>query len=311
MKSKKTTVMLSVLAAVCLASCSNDEEVNDNDGAVRFTAAIGNQAVATPQSRAAGTVWGAGDKIGIFMVKNGTNDIAESALNKEFTTADGTGNFTPVTGDEIYYPMEGSAVDFISYYPYDADATLDLGIFVEIGTTQTSASQAGFDLLWAKADNAGSGYSKGYAGAVELQFGHCLSKLTMNCKVDASVGVSTLDGATVTIMGMHTRNYFDLKTATLGHSEASLDIVPNKLPTAPTGFDATYDAVIMPDDYKKGIVSVKFEINAETFVWDVGAMKFEAGNEYIYEVLITRTGVQGKGTIAPWSPVNKGGVTAE
>ena len=43
MKSKKTIVMLSTLAAVCLASCDKNEEVNVNDGAVRFTAGIGRQ----------------------------------------------------------------------------------------------------------------------------------------------------------------------------------------------------------------------------------------------------------------------------
>lgn len=45
MKSKKTIVMLSALAALCLASCDKNEEVSVYDGAVRFTAGIGKEAV--------------------------------------------------------------------------------------------------------------------------------------------------------------------------------------------------------------------------------------------------------------------------
>ena len=117
MKAIKNLVMLSTFAgAMCFSSCSNDEDVNEvNNGEVRFTAGIGHQAVATPAaSRAADTAWDAGDKIGIFMVKHGETTIAESASNKKFTTATGDGNFTPVTGYEIYYPMDASPVDFIS-----------------------------------------------------------------------------------------------------------------------------------------------------------------------------------------------------
>ena len=68
--------MLSALAALCLTSCNNDDEVSVNDGKVRFTAGIGKEAVATPQSRAAGIEWHKGDEIGIFMVKHGTTTIA-------------------------------------------------------------------------------------------------------------------------------------------------------------------------------------------------------------------------------------------
>lgn len=321
MKAIKNLVMMSALAAAaCLASCNNDDEVNVNNGQVHFAAAIGSQALATPQSRASGTAWAAGDHIGIFMVNHGTTTIAEAAANKDYTTATGTTTFTPVTGHEIYYPMDGSAVDFIAYYPHTAGATLTTPLPVTIGTPQTTASQADFDLLWAKAANTaaagttGTGYTKESAGAVELKFGHCLSKLTMNCKLDASVGVSTLDDAIVTITGMNTLGTFDLKTSTLSATpNTSEDITPNKLP-APTDavkYAATYNAIILPCTYPAATVTVQFVIATETFTWDVGAMTFEAGKEYIYEVTITRTGIQVQGTIVNWDPVDKGGVTAE
>lgn len=306
--------MLSALAALCLTSCNNDDEVSVNDGKVRFTASIGKEAVATPQSRAAGTEWASGDEIGIFMVNHGTTDIADGAENRQYTTAKGTGQFTPVTGNETYYPMNNSAVDFIAYYPYTDNAQLATALPVAIPAAQTDESQSSADLMWAKANNSDTGYTKDANRKVDFTFGHCLSKLTMNCTVDASVGdPSLLADATVTIKGMYTGSTFDLKTGMLsGTPNTPADIAPRKLTAAPAGFHGTYDAIILPGSYADGVLKVEFTLNGEPFIWDVEAVEFKPGHEYIYKVRITRTGVTATGTIASWTPVVKNDeVTAE
>lgn len=312
---KNLMTMCALASAVCLVSCSNDDEMNvNNDGQARFTAAIGNEAVvATPGTRASGTTWGPNDDIGIFMVNHGTENIAEKCSNRQFRTTPGNGNFSPVMGQEIYYPMDNSAVDFISYYPYTDGAALDIPFPVTIGTAQTDATQPGFDLMWAKATNdGGKGYHKEPNTTVAFTFGHCLSKLTMNCTLDASVGAANLDGAKVTIHGMNTVSTFDLKTGKQnGTPESPADITPRKLAIPTANFDATYDAIILPTGYSAGAVTVDFEINSEIYTWNVKAMTFEAGNEYIYEVKITRTGVKATGTIVEWNPVPQGPVYAE
>lgn len=313
MKSKKTIVILSALAAVCLSSCDKNEEVSAGDGTVRFTAGIGKDAVATPQTRASGTAWGAGDNIGIFMVGHGTTVITESATNKKYTTATGNGTFTPVTGNEIYYPTnEVAPVDFIAYYPHRDAATLTADIPVDIPAAQTDATQADADLMWARADNATAGYTKETASPVKFTFGHCLSKLTMNCTLDANVAAAMPAAATVTIHGMHTHNTFDLATATLGTTSSTVaDIAPRRLTTIPANTDAVYDAIILPGKYAANVLAVDFTIGSEVFTWDVDAIEFEPGHEYIYNVTITRTGVKAEGTIVGWEPVDKGKVTAE
>lgn len=85
---KDLMTMCALAGAVCLVSCSNDDDnemrVNP-DGSVRFTAAIGNTAVVTnpaPQSRASATTWDAGDDISVFMVAHGTADVANGAENR-------------------------------------------------------------------------------------------------------------------------------------------------------------------------------------------------------------------------------------
>lgn len=307
--------MLSALAALCLTSCNNDDEVSVNDGAVRFTASIGKESVATPQSRATGTEWHPGDKIGIFMVNYSTTDIAEGADNRQYTTATGTGTFTAVMGDEIFYPMNnGTAVDFIAYYPHADGTRLSTGLNVKIAADQTDKTQRKTDLMWAKADNSDKGYTKGENLKPELNFGHCLSKLTMNCTVDHTVGApSLLANATVVIKGMNTSNTFDLKTGMLsGTPGTPAEIAPRKLLDANAGFHGTYDAIILPGSYADGVLKVEFTLNGEPFIWDVEAVEFKPGHEYIYKVRITRTGVTATGTITDWKPlVKEDEVTAE
>lgn len=307
---RSLTTLCALAGAVCLASCSSDEEVNvSNDGRVHFTAGIGNQAVAaTPASRASGTTWASGDAIGIFMVEHGTVLVKGDERNKKFITLGGNDVFTPTTGNEIYYPMDNRSVDFIAYYPYKENASFDADLPVTIATDQTTTNaQADCDLMWAKADKNGNGYTKDTDATtpVALTFGHCLAKLTMNCTVDASVG-ATLDNATVTISGMNTGSTFDLKTAMLSATrENKLPITPRKLAIPNYSFDATYDAIILPGSYTTNELSVRFEISGEPFIWKVGAIEFESGKEYIYEVTIKRTGVSASGTIKAWDPVTK------
>lgn len=59
-------------------------------------------------------------------------------------------------------------------------------------------------------------------------------------------------------------------------------------------------------------MTVDFEIGSDTYTWNVDTVTFEAGNEYIYEVEITRSNVKVTGTINPWNPVtHQGPVYAE
>ena len=303
---KSTSKIFAMMAAAGLmvgfSSCSNDDETVDNNQpqAVCFSADIANQALpgGAPGTRAAGTDWAAGDAIGIFMVGNGTTTIAEGAENKQYTTT-GTSAFSPVSGDEIYYPTTGS-VDFMAYYPWNTGYTLGTAIPVEIGT---QTSQPAFDLLWAKATGvAGAGYDKNTT-TVPLVFDHKLSKIVMNVTLGAGVSGTISD---VTIKGMNTKNTFDLAAGTLGTADTPANITPREV-TA----NSEYDAIIMPETYAAGVVTVDFTVAGATYTWTLAAETFAPGNEYTYAVTISKGGVSATGTITPWTPNDKGGVIAE
>lgn len=328
----KSLAMTGILAITVIAftSCNNDENPNTNSNdPVRFTASIGTSAaiaIPVPTSRAAGATWDAADKIGIFMVDHGGTNVSEFAANRSYTTANGgmEGKFTPDTGQEIYYPVDNSPVDFIAYYPYDINARLTEPLPFHIATDQSDATaQPKCDLMWAHANNDEQGYMKSEGFPVFLYFTHRLARLTMNCKIDASVGgglvrpddpnPSVPEISTVVIKGMFTENTFSLTDGSLGTPEKQLDITARRLakPSDTTKFAATYDAIIMPTAYEAGIVEVHFTVNGDTYVWKMDKTEFESGNDYIYEVTITRTDVKiTSDKIKPWYPVQKDGVIA-
>lgn len=290
-----------------LASCGvNDEIIDNGRTAARFTAGIGGLETAGG-ARAADEAWASGDEIGIFMVETGTTTIAESAVNKAYANTSGN-NFATTAGNEIYYPMDGSLTDFIAYYPYKTGTTLTTAIDVEIATTQTTAAQPAFDLLYAV--NA-TGYSKASAGPVNLTFKHVLTKLVMNCLAGEGLIPAELDGMKVTIKGMNTKSTFDLANGTLATTGTTKDITAREITKAAT-FDASRDAIILPDSYAAGTVTVEFTLTSnETFTWEVGAETFGAGNAHTYEITLNRTEVTATGAITPWNDTPKVGVVAE
>lgn len=303
-KTGKILVMCAVLLGVAtFSSCSVNDDIEDGNRpqAVRFSADIANQAVndGVPTTKAAGTSWASGDAIGIFMVKNGTATIAENTANKQYTTTDGSTFSTATAGDEIHYPMNGSAVGFIAYYPWTNGKGIGDAISVNVAGAQTAASQAGIDLMWsANATN----FSKTTPGYVALSFQHKLAKMVINCKAEPNTGIAAGDfnTATVVIDGMKTQTSLKLADGTLSGVTGLGTIHPNKIATG-SGFLASYDAIIVPAGYPAGEITVKFTVNGELYTWVLGMGTFASGTEYSYTVTLTKTGVNVTGAIKPWT----------
>ena len=314
MKPQKTLspVAIALAAVLALASCNPSDDLQpDGPQAIRFNAGIGPQAVATPQTRATGTIWNSGDAIGIFMLKNKETAVASTyAANKKFTTG-AASLFRPVSGHEIYFPLDVDRhTDFIAYYPYTDTDRLGMDSQIPVSTADQTRQPA-FDVMWARADNNGEGYNKNFRGNIPLVFRHRLARLTMNCKFEANTGITAFDSdATVTLRGMNTATTFAVRDGALGTPATPADMVARKAATA-TGYAGTYDAIIVPDTSAAGTVTGEFYVNHETYVWKMDATTFASGNDYVYDVLITRTGVTATGSITPWTTETQGPVYAE
>ena len=144
---------------ITLGSCSSDETLATERTDITFETGVA--------QRVMNTTWDAGDKIGVFMVKNGTgldaSGIVGGGDNVVYTTTTGNGTFTPTAGG-LKFPADGSAVDFIAYYPYTG--SLDNYTYAVDLTDQRRPST--IDLLYA---NDAKGFSQS-SNIVRLNFRH-------------------------------------------------------------------------------------------------------------------------------------------
>jgi hypothetical protein len=305
----KRFFLATALGAVMMTACSHEYEMLDKQldasgesVAAKFTSSING---ATPQTRATGSTWVSSDSIGIFMV-DATPTAVDGMINKHYKKTSGDEkNFSPATtNDAIYYPVDGSTVNFISYYPYQASTLLG-NYNVNVVNQNTPAA---IDFLYAKTI---TGYSKTSGQTpVHLTFIHKLTLLVMDTKAGYGLTDDDLKGMVVTIKGLNTQTTIDLKDGSQGNASSKNPIV-----TKVNTDGKEYSAILIPQDVTAGDVTVEFEITSsngvETFVWKVPTVTFETQKRHTYSVTISRTGIEVEGEITDWLDVQGGDVNAD
>jgi endonuclease G, mitochondrial len=292
-------LQFSVFAMVLLivTSCRKDR---DQDRAnligteVKFTSSISGQI----KTKAVNDTWEANDAIGVFM-KTGAGLSNVVSANRSYTTT-GNGEFKATTVDQtLFYPENGSTVDFIAYYPYKG--SLSGNSYPVDVTNQTN--QGAIDLMYAQ--NA-TGLSKNSSNA-NLVFDHQLSKIQITVK--NGVGVPDLNSLKANFTGLKTTANFDLATGALS-GQAQVADIQSKVSTQ-NGLTVA-EAIVVPTTDETGI-KVVFLIGLKSYTWTLPAgTRFERGKKYAYEVeLVGEGGNSGiaaslNATITNWVDVPSG-----
>jgi hypothetical protein len=250
---------------------------------VRFSTAAD-----TPHLRTSvdGNEWVSDDRIGIFMLTTGgtlPNNISENADNLQYE-ASPTGNaamayFTPADADYIYYPQIGN-MDFIAYYPYKAVGANGISSnYVYPVDVSDQSDPAAINCIYAKTTNISRSHN-----AVELDFTHLLSKLTLNLIKGTGMENVNLANATATINGMPVTAEWALTDGSLTPIQTT-SFQARKAPTA-VGYDATFEALLIPSN--SGSRNVVFQIGSLRFKWAIpDDAVFGSGQHYSYDLTLT------------------------
>ena len=296
MKNVKTTFLVAAAVALAFTGCKSDPGDTPEKDAVTFSGTI----KGAVQTKANNAEWDAGDAVGIYMISAG-GTLADNALaeNKKYVTS-GNSKFSPASAaDQLYYPANGAAVDFISYYPY-TEVITDYTYPVDV--TDQSV-QAAIDFLYS--DNA-KAQTKAEPTA-NMVFEHRLSKIILNITNKTEV---SLAGLTVTVTGMNTQGTFSLADGSLtvdGGSQADFDML-----VAVDGATAVAEAIVLPGGTFDYVLSFTIPADQTTKTLTVTGAGFESGKKYIYEVDITdKVALNGKGTIVDWNDVPSGGLEVD
>lgn len=196
-------LLLFALPVLLLAGCNN-EEFNDEPDVPGANGDITFEIGFTPQTRVSTAAdftaaWENGDEIGVFAVRRtsgGSGSLsstpADNYINNvrlTYSSASG-GSWSLDAGVALYYPLGTDVLDFYAYYPYDASATNPTAIAFNVkadqsgATTVNSTDRSNYnlsDLLTAKSDKSGAGYSKADAATpIPLTFNHALAMVQVS-----------------------------------------------------------------------------------------------------------------------------------
>lgn len=287
------------LSLFTLAACvSNDDKSEWNDGSqpISFTSSI--QGLNT---RAANAKWTTGDKVGIFM-KAANGDLSTAIAANKLHATDENGNLTASNAENaLYYPTDGSSVDFVAYYPY---VTSLAGTTYKVDVA-TQTDQPAIDLLYS---NNAKGFAKGSSSTPQLQFAHMLSQIVFDIEKDATI--PTLNGLKVTFKGMNTKADFTLADGKLGSAGTVADIAANVDVNGATATTIVLPATALSD------IKVVFDLNGKSYTADYPQTALDAGRKYVHKVKLSDSNgqpviVMEAATITDWIEVPGGDIDVD
>ena len=281
---------LGALSALVLTGCKDNDDNSEwmTDGVV-FTSHIEGMV-----SRASGSAWSDGDKVGIYMNAGGTD-----FENYEYTaSADGA---LTAAGKTLKYPEEGTA-DFFAYYPYQtsiSNKTYAVNVSDQSDPTK-------IDLLYATK----TGISNGEA--VNFAFSHQLSQIVINVSHDETI--ANLNGLKIQVKGMNTQASFALADGTLTSTDSKADFAMNV-----NAEGTTAEAIILPTADLTGAQLVFTLADGKSFGWDLtqsDVSSFDKGTKYTYEASLSMTNGQpsadmGNATIDDWTTKPGGDINVD
>ena len=170
----KKNIFILAVATLLMLGCNKGVDtsvINPNE--IRVEASV-------KQTRAAGTSFEIGDKMGLYAVEYNGDEVASlqvagNFINNEALTCNGS---AWVGARTLYW--SDKPCDFYGIYPYQEPATVSEYLFdlpTDQNSPETDDALSGYeaaDLLWAKATKVSRG-----DGAVQLQFKHMMSRVVV------------------------------------------------------------------------------------------------------------------------------------
>lgn len=287
----KKNMIFAAIAALALTACSNDDEIKvGGDNAILLTSSL-NVAETRAATDIQTSAFDADETVDVYITENnGGNNPTTYPQPIEYTT--GAGGALTV-GTQYYYPTSGNGVNIYALYP----ATAETGKLFTIAEDQSiDANYKASDLMYGKPVANPVSPS---ANAVNIQFTHLLSKVTIN--LIAGANVTSLDGAKVELLGVKPST--TLTAGIDGHSitAASGDATPITVMTA-TETVTSGSAIIVPQTLPEMFLQVTLDGATLTGKLSTGAPTLVAGNAYTYDITVNMRGgaLEIEGSITPW-----------
>ena len=282
--------VLFAAAALTLAACSNDENLNDGPVAIRLSSSLEVQTRATTDIQ--GTVFDANEKVDVFITEDAQTPTTTYPQPLVYTTGE-SGAMTPSV--QPYFPSSGNGVNIYAYYP--ANAVTDMsatGVTFTVQADQsTDENYKSSDLMYGKpASNPVSRQTT----AVKLGFTHLLSKVTINLK--AGDGTPDLSNAEVSLMNIRLDASLTPSDGTVAEGTGNQDQTVTVMKNSTSG-----SAIIPIQTVANGEQLIKVHLNDGGdlyYTLDENAT-FKSGKVYTYDITVNLTGLTVESYIEDWA----------
>ena len=296
--------ILLAATALTLAACTNDEMTTATDGKVALKV---NTSIGTVDTRAVGTQWTTGDRIGISTTSNGWTQYS----NMEYIYDESTG-FRALS-DDIYFQDKEEVVTFHAYYPFSGEQEEAPAPVAKTITAddQTAANQPKIDFLYASGATASSSEpTVDFTG--DHAFTHRMSQITL----------TFIEGSDMYFGGQLSYTLGDLKmTGTFNPLDGTAAVDDDATPTSltidltevqPTSGSYTAPSLILFPQEVAGIpITVTVGGQDYTATLSVKDGKLQSGNNYTWEITVSKTDFSvSDAEIKNWETVDNGGTTA-
>ena len=286
----KTRFFALAALALSLAACNNDNEnLNGGPVAAQFTADI-YEAVST---RASGTTWDNGDRIGVTDIGNDTQygNVPFILKNGKFEAE-----------ENVIYIKDTKTHTFRAYYPYNAAG----GTLAATTDATAQQNQPAIDFLFASGAT-GDKDSPVVSFTDDHAFHHRMSRITLTFEAGDGVDFSVIkpEGYTLgDVILTGTFNTADGIAAADGTAEAlAMDLADGSL---------TSSVILFPQTAASLPLVVNFNDVEYKATLTVPEGALQAGNNYTYTVKVRNKGIEvSEATIAKWNDIDGGEVGAD
>lgn len=293
----KTRFFALAALALSLVACNNDNEnLNGDPVAAQFTANI------APATRASGTTWTAGDRIGITDIGNDSQygNVPFILKNGKFE-AEG----------KVIYIEDTKTHTFRAYYPYNTTG----GILAATTDATAQQNKPAIDFLFAsgatgdKNNPVVSFTDKTAKGGEDNSFHHRMSQITLTFEAGDGVDFSVVKPERYTLDGLLLTGTFNtadgIATADNGvqTGELAMNLADGNLTSSIILFPQTVASLPL-------VVNYKGQEYHATLTMPEGALL--AGNNYTYTVKVRNKVLEvSEATIAKWNDIDGGDVGAD
>ena len=322
MKAIKILTM-AALATVVFASCSNDDELAQNnypaDNVVRIMTSVDGMNTRASYGSSTAKLSSFG-----FCINNASN--AKYTYDNIKVTQE-NGNWNPAT--QMLWQNSTTAVDILAYAPYQDGNN---GIFgktdyaFSVQEDQSKADDYSSDLIVYKQTGFTPGLELNTNKAVEVSFTHLLSQLNLTIELrDMFNHNNKVTDAFVTdvkVNGTYISSKVDFAAAPIGvridDTKAATAITPET-----TGFTEAknttdhatfnYSAIVIQQTVTTGNFSISFKVNGTDYIWtSTSDVNFVSGMKHELHLLVGKDVVQG-GTISatPWGDGGTGSLETD